>query len=146
MSGDAVREELLLLAEKLRERGEHVEKLAVDPVPEVTRHELDNLLKENKVVFLFFTADWCGPCISFLETFRDVAVEISRPGVFFGRVDVDRSYSIAERYNVEKIPSILVFVNGKIVDVIIGSTGKEALKKRLESFINKVLSSDSNNP
>ncbi len=138
MSGESVAEAAKRLAEALRRRAEYLEVIAKDPVPEVTHHELDDVLKKNNVVFLFFTAEWCGPCISFLETFRSVAIELSRPGVFFGRVDVDKSYSIAERYNVEKIPSILVFVNGKIVDVIVGSLGKESLKKRLEAFIKRV--------
>jgi thioredoxin 1 len=137
MAGGDVSEAARKLAEALRRRAEYLELIAKDPVPEVTRHELDDVLKKNRVVFLFFTAEWCGPCISFLETFRSVAIELSKPDVFFGRVDVDKSYSIAERYNVEKIPSILVFVRGKIVDVIVGSMGKETLKKRLEAFIKK---------
>ncbi|MCE4625471.1 MAG: thioredoxin family protein [Desulfurococcales archaeon] len=134
---DEVRSLARKLSEELLKRGQYIEKLAKDPVPEVTRHELDDVLKGNKVVFLFFTADWCGPCISFLETFRNVALELSKPGIYFGRVDVDRSYSISERYNIERIPSIAVFVNGKIVDVIVGSMGKSALRSRLERYIEK---------
>ncbi len=133
MSKDLARK----VAEELMKRGEYLEKLAKDPVPEITRHELEEILSNNKVVFLFFTADWCGPCISFLETFRNVALELSKPGIFFGRVDVDRSYSVAERYNIERIPSIAVFVKGKIVDVIVGSMGKGALQRRLLSYIEK---------
>ena len=128
---------LSILAQELLKRGEYLEKLAKDPVPEVTRHDIDRVLSDNEIVFLFFTADWCGPCISFLETFRQVALDLSRPGIFFGRVDVDKSYRIAERYNIEKIPSIAVFVNGKMVDTIIGSMSRSALRRRLESYIVK---------
>jgi thioredoxin 1 len=134
------KDELRRLSEELLKRGEYLERLARDPVPEITRHELDQVLGGNQVVFLFFTADWCGPCISFLETFRSVALDLSRPGVFFGRVDVDRSYSIAERYNIERIPAIAVFVKGRIVDVLVGSMGRDALKNKLRSFIERASS------
>ena len=125
------------LGRELLKRGEYIEKLAEDPVPEVTRHDIDNVLKSSRVVFLFFTADWCGPCISFLETFRTVALDLSKPGVFFGRVDVDRSYTVAERYNIERIPAIAVFIDGKMVDTIVGSMGKDALKRRLLGYMRK---------
>ncbi|MEB3759976.1 MAG: thioredoxin family protein [Desulfurococcales archaeon] len=134
---DELKETAEKLAELLRKRGEHIERLAKDPVPEVTRHDLEEALKK-KASFLFFTADWCGPCISFLETFRSIALEYSTPEVFFGRVDVDRSPSIPEKYNIEKIPSIAVFINGKLVDVIIGSMSKEALKRRIESYLKRI--------
>ncbi len=131
------KELLRRLSKELLARGEYLERLAKDPVPEVTRHDIDNVLSNNRVVFLFFTAEWCGPCISFLETFRNVAMELSRPEVYFGRVDVDKYYSIAERYNIERIPSIAVFVDGKIVDVIVGSMSKTALLNRLKRYIER---------
>ncbi len=135
---DRLKETAERLAELLYKRGEHIERLAKDPVPELTRHDLDDALKK-KVVFLFFTAEWCGPCVSFLETFRSVALEYSSPEVFFGRVDVDKSYTLAEKYNIEKIPSIAVFVDGKLTDVIIGSMSRDALKRRVESYLKRAL-------
>ncbi len=134
--GDA-RELARRLAEELERRAEHVERLARDPVPEVTRHDLEEILKRNRVVFLFFTAEWCGPCISFLETFRSVALELARPGVFFGRVDVDRSFAVADKYGIQHIPTILVLLDGRVVDTIVGSMSKERLAATLRRYIEK---------
>ena len=87
------------------------------------------------MVFLYFTAEWCGPCITFLQTFRDVASLYIRPGVYFGKVDVDASYSIADRYNVKHIPSILIIVKGKVVDIVTGSQPKEKLEEKVKAYI-----------
>jgi len=127
------------IAKELIKRGEYLERLAKDPAPDVTRHDIDKVLSEYKVVFLFFTADWCGPCIAFLETFRNVALELAQPGVFFGKVDVDKYYSIAEKYNIERIPAIAIFVEGSLVDVIVGSMSRSSLKSRLERYIQKAI-------
>lgn len=123
------------LAEELSRRAEFVETLARDPVPEISRKDFDELVKKNKVVVLYFTADWCGPCISFLETFRDVALSLARPGVAFARVDVDRSYSLADRYNIQHIPTIAIFREGKLVDTVLGQTSREELVKIIKSHM-----------
>ncbi|MMZ67559.1 Thioredoxin C-1 [compost metagenome] len=57
------------------------------------------------------------------------------PSVFYGKVDVDKSYSIADRFDVKHIPSILVFVDGKLVETIIGSMDKSRLDDKVKQYI-----------
>ncbi|MEB3807158.1 MAG: thioredoxin family protein [Desulfurococcales archaeon] len=123
------------LARELENRARYVEKMALDPVPEITRKDFEKLVDENKVVVLYFTADWCGPCISFLESFREVALQLSRPGVAFARVDVDRTYSLADKYNIQHIPTIVIFRQGKPVETILGQTSKEELAKIIKAHM-----------
>ncbi|MCE4600856.1 MAG: thioredoxin family protein [Desulfurococcales archaeon] len=123
------------LARELEDRARYVEKMALDPVPEITRKDFEKLVDENKVVVLYFTADWCGPCISFLESFREVALQLSRPGVAFARVDVDRTYSLADKYNIQHIPTIVIFRQGKPVETILGQTSKEELAKIIKAHM-----------
>ncbi len=123
------------LSRALDERGSFLEKLAEGVVFEVTSSNIDEIIKNNKVVFLYFTAEWCGPCITFLQTFRDVASLYARPKVYFGKVDVDASYSIADRYNIKHIPSILIIVNGNVVDIITGSQSREKLEEKVRAYI-----------
>jgi len=125
------------LAERLLEQAEFAERMAADPVPEVTSKDFEDIVRKNRVVFLFFTADWCGPCISFLEVFRSVAVKYLRPGVFFGRVDVDRSFSLADRLGVQHIPTIIVLVDGTPVGTIVGRSSREKLEQFVKSYIAK---------
>lgn len=125
------------LVKVLEDRGEFVERIAEDPVPEITSKDYDELVGKNRVVFLYFTADWCGPCISFLEVFRSVAVRYSRPGVLFGRVDVDRSFSLADRLNVQHIPTIMVILDGQPVGTLVGRSSREKLERFIKSYITK---------
>ncbi len=127
--------ELLRLSEKLEERAAFLEQKFKDPIIEVNRHNIDDIVGKNQVVFLFFTADWCGPCISYLSTYRDLAIELAKPRVVFAKVDVDKSADIADRYLIDHIPSIAVIVNSKHVDTLIGSMSKDKLKEKLSSYI-----------
>jgi len=122
------------LARLLEERARLLGRIE-DSVAEVRSRDLDEVLARYKVVFLYFTASWCGPCISFLQTFREVAGRHVSPRVFYGYVDVDASYSIADRYNVKHIPSIVVIVDGKPVDVIIGSMSREKLEEKVKAYL-----------
>ncbi|MCE4614661.1 MAG: thioredoxin family protein [Desulfurococcales archaeon] len=130
--------ELLTLSEKLRERANFLELKLKDPIIEVNRYNIDNIVEKNTAIFLFFTADWCGPCISYLSTYRDLAVELAKPKVIFAKVDVDKSADIADKYLIDHIPSIAVIVNSKHVDTLIGSMSKEKLKEKLSSYIDLV--------
>jgi len=125
------------LSGKLLERAELIERIAEDPVPEVTTKDFEDIVRRNKVVFLFFTADWCGPCISFIEVFRSVALKYLRPGVFFGRVDVDRSFNLADRLGVEHIPSIIVLVDGTPVGTLVGRSSRQRLEEFVKAYIEK---------
>ncbi len=128
------------LADYLLKRAKRLELASKELIIEVTRHNIDDVLRNNKVVFLFFTADWCGPCISFMKTFREVASSNIHPAVFYGKVDVDRSYSVADRFDVKHIPSILIFVDGKLVETIIGSIDKNKLDEKIKQYIKLAVS------
>jgi len=125
------------LSEKLEERALYLEKVLKEFIIDVSSTNLDSLLKENRIVFLYFTAEWCGPCINFYKTFKDVAAELLVPGVAFGKVDVDAAYSVADKYQVRHIPSILIIADGKVVDTIVGQVGKDELKRRISTYVGR---------
>ena len=123
------------LAEELWRRGEMLERLAPGVVGEVTQYNVDEVVNSNRVAFLYFTAEWCGPCIAFYQTFRELASIYAAPGVYFGKVDVDRSYPVAERFGVRNIPSIVVILGSRVVDVIVGQQPRERLEEKIRSYI-----------
>lgn len=131
------------VAEELRDRllsvASELESLHVDPFIEVNSRNIDELVSSRKVVVLFFTAEWCGPCVMMQDHLREIAAKIISSKVAFGRVDVDRAYTVADRYSVQHIPSIVVIVDGKVADVIVGSTSREKLAERLERVVKEAL-------
>ena len=133
--GGDVADLALELARELERRAERLELALKDIVAEVTRSNFDEVTSKYKIVFLFFTADWCGPCVSFLKTFREVASANIHPNVFYGRVDVDKSYTLADKFDVRHIPSIVILVDGKVVETIIGSVSRQKLEEKVRQYI-----------
>ncbi|MFP3310041.1 MAG: thioredoxin family protein [Acidilobus sp.] len=129
----------LNLSEKLEERAFYLERALKEFVVNVTQSNMSSLINENKVLFLYFTAEWCGPCINFYKTFKEVATKYLVPGVAFGKVDVDSAYAVADKYQVRHIPSILIIADGKVVDTIVGQVSKDELEKRMGTYIKKAL-------
>jgi Grx4 family monothiol glutaredoxin len=75
--------------------------------------------QEGKAV-LFYFAFWheaCAPLIAVLEALAGTA-----PTIFFGRVDADQASALATSHNVSVVPSLLLLVNGAVVERIEGGS------------------------
>ena len=60
-----------------------------------------------------FEADWCGACQKMKPAFEKVSQKYS--DVSFQTVDVDSQKSMADRYNVEVLPTVVALKNGRVV-------------------------------
>lgn len=89
--------------------------------------EFDQLLKDEKAVFVDFYADWCGPCKMLAPVVEELSGEI--PGVTFVKVNVDDNPELAERYGVMSIPNLIGFKNGEVAAQTIGFQPKAALER-----------------
>ncbi len=102
----------------------------------VTTASFDQLVTQSsKPVVLDFWASWCGPCKMMDPIFAEASVE--RPGIVFGKVNVDEEPKLAQRYEIRAIPTLLVFVDGRVVKTSVGVLKKEALLRLLDEAIQK---------
>ena len=85
--------------------------------------------QSSKKIIIDFWASWCGPCRVAAPTFETLSKEM--PDVIFAKVNVDEQGELAHNFNVQSIPTFLVFKNGKEVGRVLGAVDKE----RLRSFI-----------
>ncbi len=102
-------------------------------VVELNRENFDEFVKQNKIVVVDFYAVWCGPCMMLAPIIEQLAAEM--PSISFAKVNVDNARELAMKYGIMSIPTLLVFVNGNLVDRIVGSMPKEMLKARLQRLI-----------
>ena len=81
---------------------------------------------EGGPILVDFWATWCGPCRMVAPVLEKLAVEL-KGKARIGKLDVDQNPSIAARFGIQSIPTLLVFKNGKIVDQIVGAQSKEVI-------------------
>jgi thioredoxin 1 len=75
----------------------------------------------------YFSASWCGPC----KMFKPVVNELISEGHNIEIIDVDDNQSLAQQYQIQSIPTIVIEEDGQIVDGIMGATSKDDLVQRL---------------
>jgi thioredoxin 1 len=84
-----------------------------------------DVLKAAEPVVVDFYADWCGPCRMMEPAVESLADEFAGK-VKIGKLDVDSNQEIAIRYGVMGIPTLGLFMDGKLVDRLVGYPGGAA--------------------
>ena len=85
----------------------------------MTVEEFEDLISKKSVCACDFSASWCGPCRMMMPILEDVSEKYKKQ-CFFYQVDIDSAEDLAERYNVEVVPTVIVFKSGKEVARITG--------------------------
>lgn len=81
-------------------------------------------------VLLDCWAPWCGPCRMVGPIMEQLALE-SNGRYRIAKLNVDENPRTAAQFQIQSIPTMLLFKNGKLVDRIIGAQPKQAIAERL---------------
>ena len=72
------------------------------------------LINDSKPVIVDFHALWCGPCKVQSPILKELAAELG-DRVKVIKIDVDQNNAISSQYQIQSVPTLIVFKNGKPV-------------------------------
>ena len=88
------------------------------------------VLDSVKPVLVDFWATWCGPCKMQAPVLAELASE--RDDFVVGKVNVDDEGELANAFQIDSIPTLILFVDGKAVRAAVGYRTKEQLEEMLK--------------
>ena len=106
------------------------------PVELNSRNFDAHVVKSDLPVIVDFWAEWCGPCKMMGPVFAQSAVQIE-PDLRFGKLNTETEQSIAARYSIRSIPTLIVFQRGKEIDRISGALNGQQLIQWIRQTIQK---------
>jgi len=81
-----------------------------------------------------FWAAWCGPCRMVAPIIEQLAKEYSGR-VAFGKLNVDENPLTSGEFEVQSIPTLLIFRNGEAVDGIVGAVPKYQIESKIKAHL-----------
>ncbi|MBE6518836.1 MAG: thioredoxin [Thermoplasmata archaeon] len=95
-------------------------------VTELNETNFDKFVDDNKLAIIDCWAPWCGPCRRMGPIIEELAEELNgKVGV--AKLNTDENQGIAVRFQINAIPTLLIFKDKVLVQELVGLRPKEAI-------------------
>ncbi len=93
------------------------------------------VIDSGSAVLLDFYADWCGPCKQIAPVLDDIATKYEDKGLKVGKVNIEEAQSLALKFNITGVPTLLFFKGGEQVDQIVGAQSQPVIENKVETLL-----------
>ena len=107
-------------------------------------YNFSDSLNKYHLLIVDFWAPWCGPCKMVAPVIEQLSRELAGK-ITFGKLNVDENPRISNAFEIQSIPTMMVFKDGRPIDRIIGAMTKPQLLLRISRYIGEFSNSDSDN-
>ncbi|MFX0133723.1 MAG: thioredoxin [Candidatus Hodarchaeota archaeon] len=98
-----------------------------------TKNFKKEVLESDIPVFVDFWASWCPPCKMIEPAIKKLRVDYNNK-IKIVKINVDRNPSVASKYNIEGVPTYIIFQNGKEISREIGAKSIQQIRKMIDKL------------
>lgn len=96
-------------------------------------NDFNDIINDSKPTLVDFYATWCGPCKMQSPIIESVKETVGDTANIL-KIDIDKNEAVARRYNVQSIPTLIMFVKGEPVWRAVGLQQADVLVAKIKEF------------
>lgn len=100
----------------------------------ISESNFNDLITSEKPLVIDFWATWCGPCKKIGPIIESLSEEYKERAII-GKCDVEENDSLALKFNVRNIPTVIYIKNGQVVDKQVGAAPKSVFEDKLKAIL-----------
>ena len=102
----------------------------------MNKEQFEQLIRGEKPVLVDFWAPWCGYCRRIGPAYEKIGEEY-KDSLVAGKINIDEESQLAEAEQIEVIPTLVLYRNGKAIDSIVAPESKAMIDRFIKDALEK---------
>lgn len=96
----------------------------------------DELIKKYRLIVVDVWIPYCQPCKLMDSIIKSLAKKFGGE-IAFGKLNADKNPITSMKFEIQAVPTLLIFRNGRLIDKIIGLVPEHVLEEQFEKYLEK---------